>query len=164
MTAPDPASDQGLVLLALDAASWITGWAVFRGEEVAATGVIGLPRSKDGPFPPERLAHLVGELDALSARWQPQEVVVSQPSGLRWQMPALDLVIEGLRDWGRRRQLPLQFYTDQEVRRAISGRERVTASQLAYDTMALLGVVGQPRTTREWEAIAAGYYHLANRG
>ncbi|MSQ06306.1 MAG: hypothetical protein EXR54_08710 [Dehalococcoidia bacterium] len=83
---------------------------------------------------------------------------------MQWPVPALELVMDGLRDWSLRHQLPLHRYTDQEVRRAVAGRDRVSASQLAYAIMSLLGQVGQTRVTREWEAIAAGYYHLANQG
>jgi Holliday junction resolvasome RuvABC endonuclease subunit len=78
-------------------------------------------------------------------------------------MPALEVVAEGLKDWSQRRGLTLHCYTDEEVRRAVVGRDRVSNSQLAYAIMELLGTVGEGRTTREWEAIAAGYYHLAQR-
>ncbi len=161
MTAPE----QRPVLLALDSGSWETGWAVFQGEEVAATGLISPRRLKPGPSPQDRLAYLTGKLDELVARWRPQAVVVSRASeGVRWALPAMELVNQGLREWSLGRELPLHSYTDQEVRRSVVGRDRVSASQLAYGIMALLGVEGQGRTTREWEAVAAGYYHLANHG
>lgn len=160
MTAPEHRP----VLLALDSGSWESGWAVFLGEEVTATGLIGLRRLKDGPSSQDRLAHLVEKLDELAARWRPQAVVVSRASGLPQSMPAVELVSQGLREWSLRRGLPLHSYTDQEVRRTVVGRDRVSASQLAYGIMAMLGVEGQGRTTREWEAVAAGYYHLANQG
>jgi Holliday junction resolvasome RuvABC endonuclease subunit len=155
---------QGPVLLVLDAGSWETGWAVFRGEEVADTGLIGVPHRGEGATSQVRLDHLLQEMEELAARWQPQAVVLSQPSGLRWRVPALEMVVAGVQEWSQRRRLTLHCYSDHEVRRAVVGRERASGSQLAYAIMALLGTVGQVRTTREWEAVAAGYYHLARHG
>ena len=152
------------MLLVLDAGSWETGWAVFRGEEVADTGLIGVPHRGEGATSQVRLDHLLQEMEELAARWQPQAVVLSQPSGLRWRVPALEMVVAGVQDWSQRHRLTLHSYSDHEVRRAVVGRERASGSQLAYSIMALLGTVGQVRTTREWEAVAAGYYHLARHG
>jgi Holliday junction resolvasome RuvABC endonuclease subunit len=152
------------MLLALDLGSWDTGWAVFQGDQVAGSGIIGVPRRGESACSQVRLAHIVGEMEELAARWRPQAVVLSHPAGMCWRMPALELVLGGLQDWSLRHRLPLHRYTDQEVRRAVAGRERVSASGLACAMMALLGGIGQARSTREWEAIAAGCYHLANQG
>ena len=51
-------------------------------------------------------------------------------------------------------------YSAQEVRTAVTGHPNVPNEQLAYDVTMGLGLIGQAKTTHEWEAVAAGYYHL----
>ena len=76
-------------------------------------------------------------------------------------MPALDLLEAALADWSRRHRLCLYSYTAQEVRSAIAGHPNVSRDQLAYEVMVRLGLIGESKTTHEWEALAVGHYHLS---
>ena len=99
-------------------------------------------------------------LDSLIKRWRPELVAHSLPSGIRWPVPALDLLSDNLAQWSLRHRLPVYAYTAQEVREAMTGHPNASRDQLAYAVMASLGLIGQGKTTHEWEALAVGYYHL----
>ena len=150
------------VLLALDAGVRETGWAVFGPGEATTTGVIGTAhhRRMDAQ---SRVSQLIESLDLLVERRQPGEAAHSLPSGIRWEVPALDLLSTGLIAWSRRHKLPLYAYTSQEVRSAIAGHTNASQDQLAYAVMLRLGLIGQGKTTHEWEALAVGHYHLYQR-
>ena len=175
--APEPAA--AMTLLALDAGVRETGWAIFRTHRPGAaplnhtggdagdsarnagtdTGVIRLPRSRSLDAA-DRVAHLVKCLDGLVARWQPAAVAYGQPSGIRWPVPSLELLDTALVNWSAGHRLPLYTYSAQEVRAAIARHSHVPRDQLAYAVMSRLGLIGQSKTTHEWEALAIGYYHL----
>ncbi|MDA0262956.1 MAG: crossover junction endodeoxyribonuclease RuvC [Chloroflexi bacterium] len=146
-------------LLALDAGVRETGWAVFQDGEVAESGTAGL-KTRHKVEPQVRVSHLVEALDELAARWSPQAVALCQPSGINWPVPAIDLLVSSLAQWSGERGLPQFSYTAQEVRTAIAGHPNASRDQLGYATMLLLGLIGQGRSTHEWEAIAVGHYHL----
>ena len=150
------------VLLELDAGVRETGWAMFVAEEPRTTGVIGsnARRRMDAEA---RVAQLVGKLDCLVEEWRPAAVVHSLPSGIHWKVPALDLLNTALLQWSKRHQLTLRPYTAQEVRDAIAGHPNASRDQLAYAVMEQLGLIGQAKTTHEWEALAVGHYHLSRR-
>jgi Holliday junction resolvasome RuvABC endonuclease subunit len=146
------------VLLALDAGVRETGWAVFKDGEVIESGVTGLSTRRK--LEPEvRVSHLIESLNELVGRWDPQAVALCQPSGINWPVPALDLLISSLAAWCSERTLPQFYYTAQEVRTAIAGQPNASRDQLGYAIMLLLGLIGQGRSTQEWEAIAVGHYH-----
>jgi Holliday junction resolvasome RuvABC endonuclease subunit len=146
------------VLLALDAGVRETGWAVFKDRAVIESGVTGLSTRRK--LEPEvRVAHLVQSLDELADRLGPQSVALCQPSGINWPVPALDLLVSSLAEWSAGRGLPQFSYTAQEVRTSIAGHPNASRDQLGYATMLLLGLIGQGRSTHEWEAIAVGHYH-----
>jgi len=146
------------VLLALDAGVRETGWAVFKGGEVIESGVTGLSTRRKVE-PEVRISHLIESLDQLADQWTPQAVALCQPSGINWPVPALDLLVSSLTEWSSGRGLPQFSYTAQEVRTAIAGHPNASRDQLGYATMLLLGLIGQGRSTHEWEAIAVGHYH-----
>ena len=124
------------VLLALDAGVRETGWAVFKDGGVIESGVTGLSTRRK--LEPEvRVSHLIESLDGLAGRWNPQSVALCQPSGINWPVPALDLLISSL----------------------AAGHPNASRDQLGYAIMLLLGLIGQSRSTDEWEAIAVGHYH-----
>ena len=176
---PAPAQSDAMTLLALDAGVRETGWAIFRTYRPGAaplndtggdagdsarnagnhTGVIRLPRSRSLDAA-DRVAHLVKCLDGLVARWQPAAVAYGQPSGIRWPVPSLELLDTALVNWSAGHRLPLYTYSAQEVRAAIARHSHVPRDQLAYAVMSRLGLIGQSKTTHEWEALAIGYYHL----
>ena len=93
------------------------------------------------------------------AQWQPVSVAHSLPSGIHWPVPALDLLQASLVQWSQSQGLALHSYTTQEVRAAIVGHPNASRQQLAYAMMERLGLIGQSKTTHEWEALAVGCYH-----
>ena len=102
-------------------------------------------------------------LNLLVERWSPDEVAHSLPSGIRWPVPALDLLSDKLVRWAMRHGLPVHAYTSQEVREAMTGHPNASLNQLAYTVMVSLGPIGQGKTTHEWEALAVGRYDLTRR-
>ena len=84
----------------------------------------------------------------------------SQPSGIHWPVPALELLDAALLEWARQHRLPMYGYSAQEVRISVTGHPNAPKDQLAYDVMVGLGLIGQAKTVHEWEAIAVGHYHL----
>ena len=150
-------------LLALDAGVRETGWAVFRPpgiQPVPATGIIKAPSPRRSDVP-TRIAHLIQCLDLLVDEWAPRLVVHSQPSGIHWPVPSLELLEEALGSWSHRHNLPLHAYTAQQVRSAIAGQPNASQDQLAFAVMERLGLIGLSKTSHEWEALAAGEYHLS---
>lgn len=158
MTAPG----QTAALLALDAGVRETGWAIFRNGLPVTTGTIGSPgrRSLDAPT---RVSRLIEALDRLVEQWQPGAVAHSQPSGIHWPVPALELLDAALTQWSDGHRIRLYSYTTQEVRVAITGHPNTSKDELAYEVMVSLGLISQAKTAHEWEAIAVGHYHLSRR-
>lgn len=150
------------VLLALDIGVRETGWAVFQNERVETTGVVVVP-SHRRVNAASRVEHLIKSLDGLVAQWRPDVLACCQPSGIRWRVPALELLDTALADWSRQHQLCLYAYTPQEVRTAIAGHPNASRDQLGYAVMVRFGLIGHSKTTHEWEAIAVGHYHLTQR-
>ena len=122
------------------------------------SGVTGLSTRRKLD-PAVRVSHLIESLDELAGRWDPRAVALCQPSGINWPVPALDLLIASLATWSSERALPQFSYTAQEVKTAIAGHPNASRDQLGYAIMLLLGLIGQGRSTHEWEAIAVGHYH-----
>ena len=145
-------------LLALDAGVRETGWAIFRPEGAIETGAIGTA-SRRRLDAQSRVGQLVMSLDLLVEQWQPVSVAHSLPSGIHWPMPVLDLLQDSLLQWSQNHGLALHAYTAHEVRAAIVGRPNASRHQLAYAMMVRLGLIGQNKTTHEWEALAVGCYH-----
>ena len=99
----------------------------------------------------------------LVEEWQPGLVAQSQPSGIHWTVPSLELLDSALVGWSGHHRLCLYAYTAQAVRAAIAGHSNASRDQLAYSVMAGFGLIGQRKTTHEWEAVAVGFYHLSRR-
>ena len=156
------ATVSGGVLLALDTGVRESGCVVLGAEPSPVTGVI-----KTGPRrrlnAQGKVDLLLERLDQIIVRWRPTELVHSLPSGIRWQVPALELLECSLAALVERHRLPLYRYTSQEVRSAIAGHPNASRDQLGYAVMMNLGLIGQTRTTQEWEALAVGHYHLRKR-
>ena len=111
-----------------------------------------------------KVGHLVQCLDALAQKWRPGVVVYSQPSGIHWLLPALELLDTALAKWSGRRNLAVYAYTAQEVRAAIAGHPNIRSEELTFAIMSKLGLVGQAKSTHEWEALAVGHYHASRVG
>ena len=150
-------------LLALAPGLRETGWAVFCGSAVAASGVIGL-KVRRKMEPSDRIAHQLDALSAVAFRWQAVYAVRSRADGINWRVPGLEELDEALRIWANGLGIPLLDYTTREVRAAVAGQPNASRDAVGYAVMRRMGLIGQSRATAEWEAIAAGYYHLALRG
>ncbi len=159
MSSSTPDVPESPALLALDAGVRETGWAMFKDGQVIESGVTGLSTRRKVE-PEVRVTHLLQSLDELADKWEPQIIALCQPSGINWPVPALDLLVTSLIQWSATRDLPQFSYTAQEVRTAIAGHPNASRDQLGYATMLLLGLIGQGRSTHEWEAIAVGHHHL----
>ena len=148
------------VLFALDANVGGSGWALFSSREIVATGVIGAD-VKRGASAKARLSRLTDDLDLLVDRRRPDEVAYSLPSGIHWPMPALDMLRDQVQMWSKKHSLSTFVYNAQEVRAAIAGHPKASEDKLAYEVMAMLGLIGQSKTVREWKALAVGCHHLS---
>ena len=153
---------QRKVLLALDAGVRETGWAVFSPGAEVTTGVIGIPGRREMNVP-GRLSHLTQGLDRLLECWCVSAVVHSEPSGIHWQVPALEQLDSALQEWSQRHRLRLFGYSAQAVRTALTGHPNATREDLAYAVMSGLELIGRSKTTHEWEAIGVGHYHLTRK-
>ena len=148
------------MLLALDAEVRQTGWAVFESKRLLRTGVIASPK-RSGLKGRDRIASLLVELDLLAEDSHPEAVACCQPSGINWTVPSILLLEESLLNWSESRKIGFVSYTTQEIRVAIAGFANASPDRLGYAIMVRLGLIGQRRSTHEWEAVAVGYYHLS---
>ena len=149
-------------LLALAAGLRETGWAVFHGSAIAASGVAGL-KARRKMEPSARTAHQLDALSAIAVRWQAVRAGRSRANGINWRVPGREQLDEALRCWADGLGIPLLECTTEEVRAAVAGQANASRDALCYAVMHRMGLIGQSRATAEWEAIAAGYYHLALR-
>jgi len=148
------------VLLALDAGVRQTGWAVFESRRLLRTGVIASPK-RNGLKGRDRIISLMAQLDLLADDSHPEVVACCQPSGINWSVPSIRLLEESLLNWSETRKIRFFSYTTQEIRAAIAGFANASPDRLGYAIMVRLGLIGQRRSTHEWEAVAVGYYHLS---
>ena len=149
-------------LLALATGLRETGWAVFRGSTVAASGIVGL-KSRRKMAPSDRIAYQLDALSAVAVRWRAVCAVRSRADRINWRVPGLEQLDDALHTWADGLRIPLLDYTTQEVRAAVAGQPNASRDAVCYAVMQRLGLIGQSRATAEWEAIAVGYYHLALR-
>ena len=152
-------ANQEELLLALSTGLRETGWAVFHGPSVAASGVAGLKTSSKVE-PSVRICRQLEALTEVISRWQASCAARGKPGGVNLRAPGLDLLDVSLRHWADGLGLPLFDYTGQEVRSAVAGQSNASRDAQCYAIMRKLGLIGQSRATAEWEAIAVGYYHL----
>ncbi len=155
-------SSESGALLALAAGLRETGWAVFHGSTVTASGVAGL-KTRRKVEPSDRIAHQMNDLSAVALRWQAVCAVRSKADGINWRAPGLERLDGALHIWADGLAIPLFDYTIREVRAAVAGQPNASREALCYAIMRRLGLIGQSRATAEWEAIAVGYYHSALR-
>ena len=148
------------MLLALDAGVRQTGWAVFESKKLLRTGVIASSK-RNGLKGRDRIANLMAALDLLAEDSHPKTVACCQPSGINWTVPSIRLLEESLLNWAETRKIGFFSYTTQEIRAAIAGFANASPDRLGYAIMVRLGLIGQRRSTHEWEAVAVGYYHLS---
>ena len=144
-----------------------TGWAILESgsrcdinaPRVAASGVA--PAKVSRKLDPS--GHINAQLKALTAvtgRWHPECIVRSRAGGLAERSPGLRRLEAGLGQWAAELGLPSFAYPATEVRSALVGKSNASKDELDYTIMQRLRLIGQIRTHAEWEAIAAGIYHL----
>lgn len=130
--------------------------------ELVQTGVITVCVRPRQVKVEERVSTIAGELDTLVGAWQPREVACGTPSIL--QFPHLrvwvDTLTSKLKGWTQGHRLPLYCYSLREIRACLVGRANGAREELAYAVMTRWGLVGEGKTTHEWNAIAVGDYHL----
>ena len=146
-------------LVALETGMRETGWAVFIDGNLWETGAITCPKGQDMDVS-RRVKAIVQGLDELVQVWQPQEVAYKEPFRNQWPVPGLDDLRTALADWARRHNLSVYLYTPREVRAGIVGKANAPKEDLAYAIMKRCGLVGVAKSTVEWEAVAAGDYHM----
>ena len=166
----DTASHPTGPLLALYPNLRQTGWAVFgvRSREGAhvsfltASGTAG-PGLRTKMEPGERITHQLQNLTAVAEQWRPRCAVCSWPGGMDWGAAGMHQLEEHLRRWAEGQGLTVADYPAPEVRTALAGKPNASKGALAYSVMERLNLIGESRSALEWEAIAAGYLHLALR-
>ena len=160
--APAPAlTPSPSILLALDATTRATGWAVFHGCAPRHTGVITIrrrPHCHDDAA--ARIARLLTELDGLLTQHRPAAIAVSRPAAPGAAAPALAALAAALDDWAHHAAVPLTPYPAAAVRRAIAGHPRAAPQSLAFSVMNALNLLGAGKSAPEWTALAVGAYHL----
>ena len=154
-------------LLALYPGVRQSGWAALTCSDlpsadlwVVGSGTVAL-KSRRRVEPAERVAHLLEVLSGIVARWGTDCVVRSSAGGLTLRAPGREELDGALKAWADDLGLPLTRYSATEVRAAIAGQPNASKDALAHAVMLRLGLIGQNRSPAEWEAIAAGCYHLA---
>ena len=147
-----------------------SGWAVFGARShdgtpvllLAASGTVG-PGLRTRMDPRQRIGHQLEGLTAVAVHWRPRSLAISWPGGMDWGAGGMRQLEEHLRQWAESQGLRVVDYQALHVRAAIAGKPNASKEALAYSVMACLDLVGEYRSALEWEAIAAGYYHLALR-
>ena len=146
-------------LLALYPGVRQTGWAVFAGHRVAASGTVG-PGTPRQAGRAERISLQLETLSGVVAKWRPERAVRSTPGGLGRHSPGSAQLERAIDLWAEGLGLPLTSHPAQAVRSSIAGRPNSPRDALAHAVMLRLGLIGQSRSAAEWEAIAAGCFHL----
>ena len=161
---PTPASSPPPTLLALDATTRTTGWAVFHGRNPQHTGAITLHRRPNNDDAAARIARLLAELDALLTQHHPAAIAVSRPNAPGASAPTLDALAAALDEWASHAAIPLTAYPATAVRRAVAGHPRAAPQSLAFAVMSALNLLGAAKSAPEWTALAVGAYHLYRNG
>ena len=168
---PNAVDDGPFPLLALYPNLRQVGWAVFGARTsgkppvpcLVDSGTAG-PGLRTRLERHERISNQLQGLRSVVEMHRPHCVICSWPGGMDWGAEGMRLLQRELDRWAAETGLPMTVYRAPEVRTAIAGKPNASKDALAYSIMFRLGLVGQYRTAPEWEAIAAGHYHLALRG
>ncbi len=130
--------------------------------QLVETGVIVAYDRSHRPDIKHRIKAIEGELDKTAFRWQPNEVAYGKPPQLQLphQQEGMELLKQSLEQWARHHNLPIHCYSVREIRCALVGRANGAKQELVYAVMTRWGLLGEGKTTPEWNAIAVGDYHL----
>ena len=112
-----------------------------------------------------RIKAIEAELDKMAARWQPKEVACGKPSLMQLpsQREGYEMLTRSLERWAQGHGLPIYSYPLRQIRAAILGRANSGREELAYAVMTRWGLLGEGKSTHEWNAIAVGDYHLSRQ-
>lgn len=136
-----------------------------RNWELVETGVIiAYDRSHRSDIK-RRIAAIEEALDNTVDRWQPLVACYGRPPQLQLpqQQEGMEILRESLERWAGEHGLPIHCYPIREIRTALVGRPNVAKEELAYSVMTRWGLLGEGKTTPEWNAIAVGDYHLGRQ-
>ncbi len=113
----------------------------------------------------ERIVTTQAQLDLVIDTWHPAEIACGRPSIilLPGQKAGMDLLVNALDRWSKGHGLPLYPYLIREIRTQLLGRSKSAKEELAYAVMTRWGLLGELKTTHEWNAIVVGDYHLGRR-
>ena len=109
-----------------------------------------------------RIAAIEEALDNTVERWQPLVACYGRPPQLQLpqQQEGMEILRESLERWAGDHSLPIYCYPIREIRSALVGRPNGAKQELVYSVMTRWGLLGESKTTQEWNAIAVGDYHL----
>ena len=130
--------------------------------QLVETGVIVAYDRSLRPDIQHRIRAIEGELDKTALRWRPSAVAYGKPPQLQLphQQESLELLKQSLEKWAQDHSLPIYCYPVREIRCALVGRANGAKQELVYAVMTRWGLLGEGKTTPEWNAIAVGDYHL----
>ena len=133
--------------------------------QLTGTGVIIGHRR---PWRAELSARIKGigaELDRLAEAWHPYEVACGKPSIMHLpnEREGVEMLSQAMEQWAQQHNLPLYCYPLREIRAVVLGRSNAASEELAYATMTRWGLLGEEKSTHEWNAIAVGDYHLGRQ-
>ena len=113
----------------------------------------------------DRVKEIQSALDSLAERWRPCEAACGKPSIMHLpnQREGVEMLSRTMDQWAQERNLPLYCYPLREIRSVVLGRANAASEELAYTAMVRWGLLGQEKTTHEWNAIAVGDYHLVRQ-
>ena len=130
--------------------------------ELVETGVIIAPHRPRRIDVSSQLKAIQAELDRVEDMWRPQAVACWKPSVM--QLPQQQKVLEMLGRmmdlWAQSHGLRLYSYPPREIRTSLIGRANAGKEELTYAVMTRWGLLGEEKTTHEWNAVAVGDYHL----
>ena len=150
------------LLLALAPGLRETGWAVFRGSAVAASGIAGL-KGRRKVEPSARIAHQLDALSAVAARWSAGCAVRSRADGINWRTPGLEQLDDGPATLGQWIGYPVaEIHYPGSAGRRRRAAQRIQGRPVLRRHAADGADWAEPGHRRR-EAIAVGYYHLALR-
>ena len=110
----------------------------------------------------ERVEAIKSELHRMASRWSLGEVACGKPSPLQLpqQQAGVELLSRTLDQWAKELGISLRHHQAKDIRSAMLGRATGARQELAFAVMNRWGLLGEARTTAEWNAIAVGDYHL----
>ena len=109
-----------------------------------------------------RIAVIEEQLDQVIDRWCPAQVACGMPAPLQLpsQQAAGAVLSNSILEWAKAHHLSMYPYHQRDIRWGMLGRGHAAKEELAYVVMTRWGLLGQEKTTHEWNAIAVGDHHL----